>query len=48
MGPFARERIKEALATGAEALIIASPQCQRTLKAGPRSLNVRLPVLDVV
>ncbi len=48
MTAIAQERIQEALDTGAEALITACPQCQRTLRAGARSLGVRLPVLDVV
>ena len=44
---IARERIREALETGAETLITACPQCQRTLKGAARSLGVRLRVLDV-
>lgn len=44
---IAQERIREALGTGAEALVTACPQCQRTLKGAAKALGARLRVLDV-
>ncbi len=44
---IAQERVREALETGAEALVTACPQCQRTLKGAVRAAGARLRVMDV-
>jgi Fe-S oxidoreductase len=44
----ARERVKEAEATGVEAIVSACPGCEKSLREAVRDLNSRLDVYDVV
>jgi Fe-S oxidoreductase len=44
----ARERVEEALATGAEALVTACPWCVRVLRDATREMEAGLPVYDLV
>jgi succinate dehydrogenase/fumarate reductase iron-sulfur protein len=48
MTAIAQQRLEEALEAGAETLVTACPQCERTLRGAARTLGVRLPVVDVV
>jgi len=44
----AHERVREAEATGVEAIVSACPGCEKILRAAVRDLNSRLNVYDVV
>jgi heterodisulfide reductase subunit D len=48
MTAIAQKRLREAEETGAEAIVTACPQCQRTLRGAARELKARLLVMDVV
>jgi len=47
-GEVARRRLEQALAVGAEAIISACQQCERTLAMAARREKIRIRVLDVV
>ena len=44
----AQERIEEAAATGAEALVTACPWCEKTFEQAIRATGSRLKVYDIV
>ena len=44
----AHERVREAEATGVEAIVSACPGCEKSLRVAVRDLNSRLNVYDVV
>ena len=46
-GLVARDRVKQAVETGAEFIVTACQQCKRTLQAGVRLSRARIKVIDI-
>jgi len=44
----AQERIKQAMDTGAGAIVSACQQCKRTMQGGARNLKARIKIIDII